>query len=127
VEIEMKPQSYNRALERIRKFGVLFLTEQCQLERHSQTVNTAGQQIGDWTLVEVLPCRVIPIRQRGNMGEVGDREANRSFFKFELEGNAPVRDGDRLRHKNQIYEILEISAPLTDQIFMSVQTARIAE
>lgn len=123
----MNSRAYKIALARIRKKSNKLLTDRCQIERHLSAVNDAGQPIGDWFLVATVKCRVNPVQQRGTMGEIAEREANISRYTLELPIDADLKDGDRIRYQQVIYEVQEIAFPITDAVFKSAQIVRIAE
>lgn len=118
-------RAYRLNLAKIRRRAQAFLTETCQIERKQSGVNAAGQPIGGWQIVDSVPCRAHPVQQRGGLEEIAEQEANVSRYTLELLPDADLKNGDRIRYQQVVYEVNEIAFPITDAIFKSVQITRV--
>jgi head-tail adaptor len=99
------------------------LTDTCTIERKGNLSNSIGYGESDWNVVATVNCRLLPLTQRDQKGQVALREANRVYFRLELAYDAEIQNGDRVKIDGATYEVLQISKP-TDAMFTDVQVAR---
>ncbi|MCU0464184.1 MAG: hypothetical protein MUF38_06405 [Anaerolineae bacterium] len=114
-----------QAVAMMRRYGRAFLTDSCTIERQSQT-SEGGYLRGGWSVVAAdVACRMLPGTRQDARGVVEDKEVGRVYFKLSLAHDTDLRDGDRVVMGGVVYEVLQILAPLTDQVFMTVKLARL--
>jgi hypothetical protein len=109
----------------MRAAGAKSLSDYCTIQRQSST-SEDGYLSGDWSNVATnVACRVLPETRSDQRGIVEDREANRTYFRLALAHTANLRAGDRVVLAGVVNEVLQITSPITDQVFTMAKLARI--
>jgi head-tail adaptor len=101
-----------------------FLSDECFIQRPMVTINAAGLSVTSWATLSPVHCRLLPLKQRSNLNEVAEREAGKAQYKLILPADADVKNGDRVRVNDTIYEITEVKQDVTAMMFTECQVTR---
>lgn len=107
----------DREIARMRKDIGRTLPESANVLRQTPRSDGMGGQVVTWTVIETVPCRATPIvKFDREEASVGGKITATGDYQMELPWDADVRPDDRIQTLGTLWEIINRSIPMTEQL-----------
>lgn len=99
----------SRELAQARNDALETLTDTCVIERPAEITDAYGHTAKTWaTAASGAACRLDPFQRTDPTGQIAMQEIGRAWYRLTLAWDADLRDGDRIVHNGDTYEVTQL-------------------